>query len=113
MTNKVTAITALTFLVTHVGFTSSAFAHQAQILERECEEILRIEDRSVLQQQLELLLDQNPSHECIPLIVGLLGGAPLASTFDDSPFGAASDTDDTFLGGESDVSDVGTTTAPY
>ena len=112
MTNKVTVITALTFLITHVGFTPSALAHQAQVLEGECEGVLGIKDRSILQQQLELLLDQNPSHECIPLIVGLLGGAPLASAFDDVRL-PASDNDDTFAKDDSVVAEADTTTAPY
>ncbi len=79
MANKITAISALTFLITHVGITPTALAHDAVLAQEQCEDVLNSGDRSALQHQLELLLDEHPNHNCIPLIVGLLGGSPLAS----------------------------------
>lgn len=79
MANKITVISALTLLVTHVGISPTALAHAAVLAEEQCEALLNSGDRTALQQQLELLLDEDPNHNCIPLIVGLLGGSPLAS----------------------------------
>lgn len=85
MGNKVTVITALTFLVTHVGFTPSATAKYALTVEQRCAGLYAAGNRIALQEQLEALLDQDPNHECIPLIVGLLGGAPQAAVSDGFP----------------------------
>jgi len=79
MANKITVISALTLLVTHVGILPTALAHAAVLTDEQCETLLNSGDRSALQQQLELLLDEDPNHNCIPLIVGLLGGSPSAS----------------------------------
>jgi len=79
MASKVTVISALTALVTQVGIPPTALAHDAVLAEQQCQELLDTGDRTALQQQLELLLNDHPDHSCIPLIVGLLGGPPLAS----------------------------------
>ncbi|PCJ10634.1 MAG: hypothetical protein COB16_01150 [Rhodobacteraceae bacterium] len=105
MGNKITVISALTFLVTHVGIAPTALAHEAVLLEQQCQTLLETGNRSALQQQLELLLDNDPGHFCIPLIVGMLGGSPLASVGESDDH---SDNEDRSSGGG------GTTTSdPY
>ncbi len=109
MANKITVISALTFLVTHVGITPTALAHEAVLAEEQCEALLNSGDRSALQQQLELLLDEDPNHNCIPLIVGLLGGSPLASVGESDDH--SDDEDRSSGGGDDGGGEVGVTSA--
>lgn len=48
MANKVTVISALTFLVTHIGIAPTALAHEAELVEQRCLSILETGNRSAL-----------------------------------------------------------------
>lgn len=78
MNKKLTALSALAVLTAQAGIATSASAQEAVDLEEVCEIYRQIDDRTVLQQELSLLLQNDPSNQCIDVIVSLLGGGPVA-----------------------------------
>jgi hypothetical protein len=86
MNKKLGIVAALAAITLRMGVPDAAFSQDADArtaalinLNIRCEAYKNISDRSVLQQELEKLLFLNPDDECVDYIVGLLGGAPVAS----------------------------------
>ena len=82
MRNKIGVIAALAAITARVGLPDGATAGGVDptvvILQDRCEYYMNIDDRAVLQLELENLLELRPDDPCIPLIIDLLGGGPLA-----------------------------------
>lgn len=78
MDRKISAIAALAVITTKVGIPFGAYAQEAFELEERCQIYEEIEDPSILQAELELLLDLRPDDPCISFLVERLGGGPLA-----------------------------------
>lgn len=86
MNRKIGIVGALAAITIRLGLPDVAYSQELDTraealkkLEFRCEVYRKINDRSVLQLELEQLLLLNPDDECVDYIVGLLGGAPVAS----------------------------------
>lgn len=78
MSRKIGVVSALSALAVGAGVPHVALTGGIEAIDQRCEEILQIRDRSILQSQLELLLELNPDDPCIPLLVSVLGASAIA-----------------------------------
>ncbi|MCE0505452.1 MULTISPECIES: hypothetical protein [unclassified Roseivivax] len=78
MRSKLSVVAALAAMSTRIGLPDSALAQEAIELRDRCETYLEIDDRGILLNELENLLELDPDDPCIPFLVDLLGGSPLA-----------------------------------
>lgn len=74
MNRKVGVVSALALLASTMGMTTPAMSQDAAL----CQLVLETDDPVALQEQLSDLLQNDPGSACIDLIVGILGGSPLA-----------------------------------
>lgn len=84
-----TAIYALAVVAHQVGMVPSASAQEAIIRDERCEYLLGIEERWVLLEELEELIDNDPDNPCVPMLIGMLGKQPVGQIptllFEDPP----------------------------
>lgn len=78
MRSKIGVIAALAAITARVGIPDGAYAQDAGDIAERCEYYAQIEDRSVLQAELEALLALRPEDPCVSFVVDLLGGGPVA-----------------------------------
>jgi hypothetical protein len=78
MSAKIGVVAAMAAMAVRVGIPDVAYAHERIAFERQCEIYKNIDDRSELQSELERLLRIDPDDQCVGVIVGLLGGSPVA-----------------------------------
>lgn len=82
MRKKIGVIAAFAAMTARIGIPDGASAGGVDptiaMLQDKCDYYIGITDRSVLQRELEQLLELRPDDPCIPLIIDLLGGGPLA-----------------------------------
>lgn len=79
---SVGVVSALSMVLVQAGVSPTALAQEAVDLEQRCAYYREIDSRAQLQRELEILLEQQPDDQCIPLIVGLLGPIPVAEVLD-------------------------------
>ncbi|WP_147450710.1 hypothetical protein [Rhodophyticola porphyridii] len=78
MRTKMGVIAALAAITARVGVPDGAYAQDAGDIDQRCNFYAEIEDRSLLQQELERLLELRPEDPCISFLVDRLGGGPIA-----------------------------------
>lgn len=101
MNKKFGALIALAAMTAKIGLPDAALAQETENFLQQCEYISEIQtDRTALQRELELLLDNSPealtcrfdtpdelreecANQCVSLIVSLLGGTPVAELPED------------------------------
>lgn len=78
MRSKVGVVAALAAMSVRIGIPDAAMAQYVEDYDERCERYELIEDRALLQQELEELLELDPDDPCVPFLLGLLGGGPVA-----------------------------------
>ena len=71
-------VSALSIVLSQAGVAPSALAEEAEDLEFRCTQYRDVWNRTELIEELEDLLLRRPDDDCIPVILALLGPAPVA-----------------------------------